>query len=110
MLKTTRIKCVKLDPNLFKKTMISSSSKTFNKQRSDSNDETTKMYNRLLNMTTEDKNSFRNVTLMRTFLKRKKNAYLNSVNETIPRNYYRSLKKIHSQFDKDLSTEKLYDS
>ena len=67
------------------------------------------MYNHILDMSTEDRNSIRNRTMMTTFLKEKNNKYLNSVNERRSKDYYKTLKRIHLQFDKDLSTEKFYD-
>ena len=108
MLKATKSKFVKIDSNLFNRTMNSKPSKTFDKQRSEDNDETTLMYKSILDMSNEDRNSERSSTLMRTFLKEKNNNYLNSVNENSSKNYYKSLRRIHLQFDKDLSTEKFY--
>jgi len=110
MLNTSKLKFTKIDPNLFKTTINEKSSKTFNKKKIEENDETTQMYNHILDMSTEDRNSARNGTLMKTFLKEKNNKYLNSVNERRSKDYFKSLKKIHFQFDKDLSTEKFYDS
>jgi len=110
MLNTSKLKFTKIDPNLFKTTINEKSSKTFNKKKIEENDETTQMYNHILDMSTEDRNSVRNRTLMKTFLKEKNNKYLNSVNERRSKDYFKSLKKIHFQFDKDLSTEKFYDS
>ena len=110
MLNTSKLRFSKIDPNLFKTTINEKSSKTFNKKNVEENDETTQMYNHILDMSTEDRNSIRNRTMMTTFLKEKNNKYLNSVNERRSKDYYKTLKRIHLQFDKDLSTEKFYDS
>jgi hypothetical protein len=110
MLITSKLKFAKIDPNIFKTTINDKSSKTFNKKNIEENDETTQMYNHILDMSTEDRNSIRNRTMMTTFLKEKNNKYLNSVNERRSKDYYKTLKRIHLQFDKDLSTEKFYDS
>ena len=110
MLNTSKLKFSKIDPNLFKTTINEKSSKTFNKKKNEENDETTQMYNHILDMSIEERNTIRNGTLMKTFLKEKNNKYLNSVNERRSKDYFKSLKKIHLQFNKDLSTEKFYDS
>jgi len=70
---------------------------------------TTYAYNHISRMSEQDKNSIKNYHLLSDFLKVKKNQYLNSVNENRPRNYFKSLKKIHSQFKDDRNAQKLYE-
>ena len=109
LLKTGKFKSKYIEP--IKKIISSKSTKNNNKKNKDNNkDETTLMYNQILDMSTEDRNSIKNGMLMRTFLKEKKNKYLNSVNEKNSKNYYKSLKRIHFQCDNDLRTEKFYGS
>ena len=109
LLKTGKLKPKYIEP--IKKTISSKSTKNYDKKNKDDNkDETTLMYNQILDMPSEDRNTTKNGTLMRTFLKEKKNIYLNSVNEKKSKNYYKYLKGIHFQFDKDLSTERFYGS
>ena len=111
MLNTSRIKSKQVDNKIFKRTMKSKSMQNFNKNKIyEEKDEITLMYNKLIDMSSEDRNSTQNATLMRTFLKEKNNKYVNSINEINPKNYYKTLKKIHFQLYKDLETERFYDS
>ena len=99
-----------LDPSLYKKMILSKSRKNASKINKDKNIDTTKLYNQILNMSIEDKNSAKSGELMRTFLNEKNNDFVNSINENKPKNYFKSLRKIHLQFNKEYSTERLYDS
>ena len=111
ILQQKKFKLRRINKNLFKKTISSPEFKTFNKSKNEYIDETTQIYNQLLNMTTVEKNSIQNGEFMKSFLKEKNNETLNSFNnENSSRNYYNTLKKIHFQFDKDNSREKLYET
>ena len=78
--------------------------------RKESMSETAKVYNRILNMSTYDKNSKENEIFMKTFLKERNYMFINSINEKKPKNYFNSLKNIHSQFSTDRKTKLLYDA
>ena len=103
------MKLNELGSHIFKKMMTSRSSINI-KDQSNNLDETTKMYNNLVNMSTEEKNSNKNRILMKEFLNEKNNIYLDYINEHKPKNYFNSLKKIHKQFHNDKKRKQLYHS
>ena len=82
ILQQKKFKLRRINKNLFKKTISSPEFKTFNKSKNEYIDETTQIYNQLLNMTTVEKNSIQNGEFMKSFLKEKNNETLNSfINE-----------------------------
>lgn len=109
ILKLKKMKLNELGSHIFKKMMTSRSSINI-KDQCNNLDETTKMYNNIVNMSTEEKNSNKNRILMKEFLNEKNNIYLDYINEHKPKNYFNSLKKIHKQFHNDKKRKQLYHS
>ena len=109
ILKEKKMKLSELGSHIFKKMMTSQSALNIKDQNSNL-DETTKMYNDIVNMSTEEKNSNKNRILMREFLNEKNKILLDYINENKPKNYFNSLKKIHKQFHNDNKRKQLYNS
>ena len=72
------------------------------------NNDTSRVYNKILNMSTDNRYSKKNEIFMKTFLKEKNYLFLDSINEKRPKNYFYSLKNIHSQFGNDFKRKDLY--
>ena len=104
-----KLKLKRIESKIFKKFKASKASRTAKINTNKFMNNTTYAYNHISRMSEQDKNSIKNYHLLSDFLKVKKNQYLNSVNENRPRNYFKSLKKIHSQFKDDRNAQKLYE-
>lgn len=110
ILKDKKFQLIKINSNLFKKTIFTPEFKTFNKKKHKEIDDKSPHFKGLLNLTL-NRNSTQNEKFMKTFLKDKSYISRNvNNNENSLRSYYDSLKKIHSQFDDDDKAERLYDS
>ena len=110
ILKEKKLKLKEIGSHIFKKMMTSQSARNIKDKNIDITniDETTKMYNDLKNMSTEEKYSDKNGILMKKFFNEKNKTYLNYINENRPKNYFNYLKRIHNQFYNDTKRKQLY--
>ena len=99
----------RINERIIKKKSLNKTMREFNNKK-ESMSETAKVYNKLLNMPSYDKYSKENEIFMKTFLKERNYLYIDSINEKKPKNYFNSLKNIHSQFTTDHKTKILYDA
>ena len=103
-----KVKIKEMKEEIFKKLNLNKTMREIKNRNEEKMSETTRVYNKILNMSFYNRNSKNNEIFMRTFLKDRNYLYIDSVNEKRPKNYLFSLKNIHSQFSTDKKAKILY--
>ena len=103
-----KVKIKEMKEGIFKKLNLSKTMGEIKNNNDEKMSETARVYNKILNMSFYNKNSKKNEIFMRTFLKDRNYLFIDSINEKRPKNYFYSLKNIHSQFSTDKKAKILY--
>ena len=103
-----KVKIKEMKEGIFKKLNLNKTMREIKYNNDEKMSETARVYNKILNMSFYNKNSKKNEIFMRTFLKDRNYLFIDSINEKRPKNYFYSLKNIHSQFSTDKKAKILY--